>query len=105
MTVGSLFGWEVVLTALFVLTIFTVTHRNAPIGFAGLAIGGFLFVAHLVGAPLGDSSLNPARSLGPAIVVGGEALKIVWVFVVAPIVGGLLGWLVFNALHGENPPK
>jgi aquaporin Z len=62
-----------------------------------------LFVAHLVGAPLGDSSLNPARSLGPAVVVGGEPLQILWVFIAAPIVGGLIGWQVFNLLHGENP--
>ena len=59
------------------------------------------FVAHLVGAHLGDSSLNPARSLGPAIVQGVEALKIVWVFVAAPIVGGLIGWKLHDLIYGE----
>ncbi|HEX4129368.1 MAG TPA: aquaporin [Pirellulales bacterium] len=103
MSLGAMFGWEAIMTALFLLTIFTVTHRNAPVGFAALAIGGYLFMAHLVGVPLGDSSLNPARSLGPAVVVGEDALKILWVFIVAPIVGGLIGWQVFNALHGEEP--
>ena len=87
MSIGALFGWEVVLTALFLFTIFTATRSDAPANLAPFAIGGFLFVAHLVGAHLGDSSLNPARSLGPAIVQGGDALKIVWVFVAAPLVG------------------
>ena len=102
MSIGPLFGWEVVLTALFLFTIFTATRKGAPANLAPFAIGGFLFVAHLVGAHLGDSSLNPARSLGPAIVQGGEALNIVWVFVVAPIVGGLIGCGLFRMLYGEE---
>ena len=102
MGIGALFGWEVVLTALFLFTIFTATRKGAPANLAPFAIGGFLFVAHLVGAHLGDSSLNPARSLGPAIVQGGEALNIVWVFVVAPIVGGLIGCGLFRMLYGEE---
>ena len=102
MSIGALFGWEVVLTALFLFTIFTATRSDAPANLAPFAIGGFLFVAHLVGAHLGDSSLNPARSLGPAIVQGGEALNIVWVFVVAPIVGRLIGCGLFRMLYGEE---
>ena len=101
MGIGALFGWEVVLTALFLFTIFTATRKGAPANLAPFAIGGFLFVAHLVGAHLGDSSLNPARSLGPAIVQGGDALKIVWVFVAAPIVGGLIGWKLHDLIYGE----
>ena len=101
MSIGALFGWEVVLTALFLFTIFTATRSDAPANLAPFAIGGFLFVAHLVGAHLGDSSLNPARSLGPAILQRGEALKIVWVFVAAPIVGGLIGWKLNDLIHGE----
>ena len=101
MGIGALFGWEVVLTALFLFTIFTATRKGAPANLAPFAIGGFLFVAHLVGAHLGDSSLNPARSLGPAIVQGVEALKIVWVFVAAPIVGGLIGWKLHDLIYGE----
>ena len=102
MSIGALFGWEVVLTALFLFTIFTATRSDAPANLAPFAIGGVLFVAHLVGAHLGDSSLNPARSLGPAIVQGGDALKIVWVFVAAPIVGGLIGCGLFRILYGEE---
>ena len=101
MSIGALLGWELVLTALFLFTIFIATRRDAPANLAPFAIGGFLFVAHLVGAHLGDSSLNPARSLGPAIVQGVEALKIVWVFVAAPIVGGLIGWKLNDLIHGE----
>ena len=101
MGIGSLLGWEVVLTALFLYTIFTATRDDAPAGFAGLAIGGFLFVAHLVGAQLGDSSLNPARSLGPALVQGGDAVGVLWVFIVGPIVGGILGWLLYKTLHTD----
>ena len=101
MDVSSLLGFEVLMTALFLLTIFTVTRKGAEAGFHGLAIGGFLFVAHLVGAQLGDSSLNPARSFGPAILEGGGATKILWVFIVGPLVGGLIGWRLFKLMHDE----
>lgn len=97
----SLFGWEVVLTALFLFTIFAATRSDTTPGFHAIAIGGFLFVAHLVGAQLGDSSLNPARSLGPALFVQGDALKILWVFIVAPIVGGLLGWQAYKVIYND----
>ena len=101
MSIGMLLGWELVLTALFLFTIFTATRSDAPANLAPFAIGGFLFVAHLVGAHLGDSSLNPARSLGPALVQGGDALKIVWVVVAAPLVGGLIGWKLHDLIYGE----
>ncbi|MBS0211046.1 MAG: aquaporin [Planctomycetes bacterium] len=101
MAAGALLGWEVVQTALFLLVIFTVTHKRAPVGFAGLAIGGYLFVAHLVGVQLGDASLNPARSLGPALVLRGDAWQVLWIFIVGPIVGGLIGWKLFDLIHGE----
>ena len=102
MTVLTLFLWEFVMTALFLFTIFSVTRADAPAGFAGLAIGGYLFVAHLVGAPLGDASLNPARSFGPAILQGGDALGVLWVFVVAPLAGGLLGWGLYKLVYTEQ---
>ena len=102
MTTGTLLGWEVVMTALFLFTIFTATRNDSTPGFAGLAIGGFLFVAHLVGAQLGDSSLNPARSFGPAIVQGGAALSTLWVFVVGPIVGGVIGLILYKIVHTED---
>jgi aquaporin Z len=102
MDVTALFGWEVLMTALFLLTIFTVTRKGADPGFHAYAIGGFLFVSHLVGAPLGDSSLNPARSFGPAMLEGGPAREILWLYIAAPIVGGLIGWQLFNLLHNEK---
>ena len=100
----TLFGYEVIMTAFFVYVIFTVTRKDAPAGFAPLPIGIFLFVAHLIGVPLGDSSLNPARSLGPALVQGGEALNInvLGIFLFAPVIGGILGWTMYTMLH-EKP--
>ncbi len=103
MSILSLFFWELILTALFLLVIFSLTRPNLPPGPTGLGIGGFLFVAHLVGVPLGDSSLNPARSLGPAIFDGGDALKLVWLFIVAPIVGGVLGLVLYRILYDDEP--
>jgi aquaporin Z len=101
MAVTALLGWEIVLTALFLFTIFAATREGVHICVTGLAIGGFLFVAHLVGAQLGDASLNPARSLGPAIIQGGDALAIVWVFILAPLVGGIVGWLLHRAVFAD----
>jgi len=98
---ATLFGWEVALTALFLLTIFSATRDDAPPIAAPLAIGGFLFVAHLIGVPLGDSSLNPARSLGPALIVGGTALNILWVFLAAPLIGGLIGLGLYRLIQPE----
>ncbi len=74
LSVWSAFGIEVVLTALFLYMIFNATSSAAKPEIAGLAIGGYLFVAHLIGVPLGDSSLNPARSIGPAVFQGGTSL-------------------------------
>ena len=102
MSIGTLFGWELVMTALFLLTIFSATREGMPPAATALAIGGFLFVSHLVGAPLGDSSLNPARSLGPAVFTGGHAMSVLWVFIVAPIIGGLIGWGLYRLVHKES---
>jgi len=102
MEIYALFGWEVVITALFLFTIFTATRDGAPDLAPPLAIGGFLFVAHLIGAQLGDSSLNPARSLGPAVFVRGDALSVLWIFIAAPIVGGIIGWLLHKFLYEES---
>lgn len=95
-----LFGWEVVLTALFLFTIFSATRPNFTGGFHAIAIGGYLFLAHLVGAQFGDSSLNPARSFGPAIV-SGQGTNVLWVFLVAPVVGGILGWLIYKVIYAD----
>lgn len=87
---------EVVLTFLFLWVIFGSTHANAPKGFAGLAIGLCLVLIHIVGIPITGTSVNPARSLGPAVLVGGQALSQIWLFIVAPILGGILAAIVWR---------
>ena len=87
---GGAFAAEVVLTFLFVLVVLSATSYVASANFAGLAIGMALTAVHLFGIPLTGTSVNPARSLGPAIIVGGDALSQVWLFIVAPLVGGAI---------------
>ncbi|HEY0087991.1 MAG TPA: aquaporin Z [Candidatus Lokiarchaeia archaeon] len=89
---------EVTLTAIFLLVIFGATSEKAPKGFAGLAIGVALFVVHMVGIPITGTSVNPARSLGPAVVVGGIALVQLWLFWVAPLIGAILIALIWKFL-------
>ena len=91
---GGAFLVEVVLTAVFVLVVLFATHKAAIQGAVGVAIGFALLMVHLIGIPLTGTSVNPARSLGPAIVVGGTALSQVWIFIVAPLVGGLVAALI-----------
>ena len=86
----SAFAAEVVLTLVFVLVVFGSTSDKAPKGFAGLSIGLGLVLVHLVGIPITGTSVNPARSLGPALIVGGTALSQLWLFLIAPVIGGLL---------------
>ena len=89
---------EVLLTFAFVAVILLVTGKSATPGFAGLAIGLSLTAVHLVGIPLTGTSVNPARSLGPALFAGGEPLAHVWVFLLAPLVGGALAVLVVRTI-------
>lgn len=96
---------EVVLTFMFLIVILGSTDRRAPAGFAPLAIGLALTLIHLISIPVTNTSVNPARSTGPALVVGGWALQQLWAFWVAPLVGGLLGGLAYRALAEELPPK
>lgn len=93
---------EVVLTALFLLVIFGATSKNAPQGFAGLAIGLSLTLIHIVGIPITGTSVNPARSLGPALMVGGDALAQVWLFLLAPVVGGIIAAVVWKWVLGQE---
>jgi aquaporin Z len=95
---GGAFAAEVILTFLFVLVVLASTSHAATASFAGLAIGMALVVVHLLGIPLTGTSVNPARSLGPALVVGGDALQQVWLFIVAPLLGGALAALVSRTL-------
>jgi aquaporin Z len=87
---------EIVLTALFLFAIFGSTSKRAPEGFAGLSIGMSLVFIHIVGIPITGTSVNPARSLGPAVFVGGAALSQLWLFWVAPIVGGIIAAVVWK---------
>ena len=92
---GGAFAAEVILTFLFVFVVLSATSHAATAGFAGLAIGFALTIVHLIGIPLTGTSVNPARSLGPALIVGGDALSQVWLFIVAPLVGGIIAALVW----------
>ena len=100
---GGAFAAEVILTFLFVLVVLAATSHVASAGFAGLAIGMGLTVVHLIGIPLTGTSVNPARSLGPALIVGGDALSQVWLFIVAPLLGGIVAALAYLALIAERP--
>jgi len=93
---------EVVLTCFFLLVILGATDRRAPSGFAPMAIGLCLTLIHLIGIPVTNLSVNPARSTGPAFFVGGWALAQLWLFWVAPFLGAVLGGLVYPAIAGEE---
>jgi aquaporin Z len=93
---------EVVMTFFFVVVILGSTDRRAPQGFAPVAIGLALTLIHLVSIPVTNTSVNPARSTGPAIIAGGLALKQLWLFWVAPIVGALLAGIVYRLVAGEK---
>jgi aquaporin Z len=92
---------EIVLTMFFLLVIMGATDSRAPKGFAPIAIGLCLTLIHLVCIPVTNTSVNPARSTGPAIFVGGWALAQLWLFWVAPLVGGVLGGFTYRALFSE----
>ncbi len=92
----SAFVAEVVMTFIFLLVIHGSTSNRAPKGFAGLSIGLSLVLIHLVSMPITGTSVNPARSLGPALFVGGAALNQLWLFWLAPIIGGLLAAVVWR---------
>jgi aquaporin Z len=92
---------EVVLTMMFLFIIMGSTHGKAPVGFAPLAIGLGLTLIHLVGIPITNTSVNPARSTGPALFVGGWALAQLWLFWIAPLIGGVLGGIVYRWLSEE----
>ncbi len=90
---------EVVATAFFLFIILSSTDKKAPAGFAPIAIGLALTLIHLVTIPVTNTSVNPARSIGPAIFVGGWALEQVWLFIVGPIVGAVIGALTYKSIH------
>lgn len=92
---------EVVLTFMFLMVILGATDKRAPQGFAPIAIGLALTLIHLIGIPVTNTSVNPARSTGPALFVGGWALAQLWLFWVAPIIGAAIAGVAYNALASE----
>jgi aquaporin Z len=96
---------EVVLTFMFLMIIMGSTDRRAPQGFAPIAIGLGLTLIHLIGIPVTNTSVNPARSLGPAVFVGGWALQQLWLFWVAPILGAAIAGIVYPAITGEEESR
>jgi aquaporin Z len=99
----SCFVSEVTMTFGFLFVILGSTHGNAPKGFAPIAIGLCLTLIHLISIPVTNTSVNPARSTGPALFVGGWALSQLWVFWVAPIIGAVLAGLVYHWVGGDEP--
>jgi aquaporin Z len=100
LAVGSALAAEVVLTFVLVFVVLSVTEKSYPYtAFGGLAIGVALLVIHLAGIGFSSASVNPARAIGPAVYVGGSALSHLWVFIVAPIVGGLIAAGVYVAVR------
>ena len=98
----SCFVTEVVMTFMFLMIILGATDARAPQGFAGVAIGLGLTLIHLISIPVTNTSVNPARSTGPALLVGGWALAQLWLFWVAPILGAVLAGVVYRALSVEE---
>lgn len=87
---------EIVMTFMFLIVILGATHTRAPVGFAGLAIGLALTLIHLISIPVTNTSVNPARSTGPALLVGGWALQQLWLFWVAPLIGAALAGFTYK---------
>jgi aquaporin Z len=96
---------EVVMTFMFLIVILGATHKRAPVGFAGIAIGLSLTLIHLVSIPVTNTSVNPARSTGPALFVGGWALQQLWLFWIAPIAGAIAaGWVSRTLFDSAQEP-
>ncbi|MDL2246729.1 MIP family channel protein [Methanobrevibacter sp. OttesenSCG-928-K11] len=90
---------EIILTFVFVFTVLGVTHEKKTESVAGIVIGLTLAFVHIMGIPLTGTSVNPARSLAPALFMGGQALSQVWVFIVAPLIGGAIAALIYKYLY------
>ena len=101
--VSSAFIIEMVLTALLVLTILGATDFAAPVGFAGIAIGLCLTLIHLVSIPVTNTSVNPARSIGPALFAGPVAIGQLWLFIIAPLLGGAIAAAIYAVIRPIDP--
>jgi aquaporin Z len=104
-SMGAVFLTETVITALFLVVIVGATSKGAPAGFAPIAIGLALTMFHLVAIPISNASLNPARATATAIFGGSQALNALWLFWVAPILGGVIGGGICRWLQDEMPKK
>ena len=93
---------EIILTFVFVFTVLGVTKKTENATVAGIVIGLTLAFVHIMGIPLTGTSVNPARSIAPALFIGGQALQQVWVFIVAPIIGAIIAGGVFKGLNSED---
>ncbi len=101
--IGAALITELVMTFMFLIVILGATHKRASPGFAGLAIGLCLTLIHLISIPVTNTSVNPARSTGPALFVGGWAIEQLWLFWVAPIVGAVIAGAVWRAFFEREP--
>jgi aquaporin Z len=102
-SLGAALVCEIVMTFMFLIVILGATHRRAPVGFAGIAIGLALTLIHLISIPVTATSVNPARSTGPALFVGGWAVAQLWLFWLAPIVGALAAGALYCGLFDGIP--
>ena len=101
--VSAAFLAEVVMTAFLVLTVLGATDVKAPVGFAGLAIGLVLTLIHLVSIPVDNTSVNPMRSIGPALFAGAGAIAQLWLFIVAPLIGAALAAGIYALIRADEP--
>jgi aquaporin Z len=104
-SLAASFICEVAMTFAFLFVIMGATHGSAPKGFAPLAIGLCLTLIHLISIPVTNTSVNPARSTGPALFVGGWAIQQLWLFWLAPILGGALGGIVYRWISPDRPAQ
>jgi aquaporin Z len=102
-SMGAAAVCELVMTGLFIFIIMGATHQSAPVGFAGIAIGLALTLIHLISIPVTNTSVNPARSTGVALFQGGWAVHQLWFFWVMPIIGGIIGGLIYRFLWNDRP--
>ena len=100
-SLNAAFLTEIVMTAMFLVVILGATHARAPVGFAPIAIGLALTLIHLISIPVTNPSVNPARSTGPALFVGGWALQQLWLFWLAPLIGAAIGGALYRGLAKE----
>ncbi|HIV80326.1 MAG TPA: aquaporin [Candidatus Avanaerovorax faecigallinarum] len=105
LSMGGAIIVEIVLTCIFLLAILGVTSREKFSGVAGIVIGLTLAFVHIIGIPLTGTSVNPARSFGPALLAGGEAMSQVWVFIAAPLIGAAIAAVIYMYLDSENEEK